>query len=171
MNDSSRPRFASCEDTVGARHHELASAWGVTWCECRHAFVVEQHDPGHDGIDADSLPVWWNRALREAIDANPDAGFDLAIAWAHLRILARDLASDGEHERWDEFAPRVLELDEARAEQFLRLLATAGIASVIPSAWDYRDGKDYWHSGDQCGCTLLAVRLNAEESSLSQAGA
>jgi hypothetical protein len=165
-NDNDHPRFDTCDDVVGMNLHTLASAWGHEWCECNHAFLVEQHDPGHDGIDADSLPVWWNRALREALSKFPD--FDLETAWVLLRELTRNLAADGTYERWDEFAPGALGLDEAAAEQFLKLLAAAGIASVVPSSWDYRDGKDVWHSGDKCGCTLLDVRLNAESAGESR---
>lgn len=153
-----RPRFDTCDDTVGMNLHYLDSAWGHEWCECNHTCIVNQHVP-HD-IDPDSLPVWWNRALREALDTE-DAGFDLETAWVHLRELARDLGADGSTERWDEFGPHVLSLDPESAEQFLKLLDAAGIASVGVGVWEYRDGKNVWHSK---GCCIeVDVRLNAEQ--------
>lgn len=94
MTANDRPHNDTCDDLVGTGIHTLESAWGHTWCECAHTAVVEQHDPTHDGIDPDSLPAWWSRALREALDATEDSGFDLETAWVHLRELARDLAAE-----------------------------------------------------------------------------
>jgi hypothetical protein len=158
--DNDRPRFDTCDDVVGQGLHYLDSAWGHEWCECNHTCIVHQHTP-HD-IDPDSLPMWWNRALREAIDATKDPGFDLDIAWVHLRELARDLGADGSWERWDEFGPHVMSLEPAPAEQFLRLLDAAGIATVTVGAWEYQGAKDVWHRG---GCCIeVDVRLNAEQA-------
>ena len=161
MTTNDRPRNDACDDIVGTNLHTLETAWGHTWCSCHHTAMIEQHDPHHDDIDADSLPAWWNRALREALDATEGTGFDLETAWAHLRELARDLAADGTYERWDEFASHTLELEPGRAEELLRLLDAAGIASVGVSSWDYRDGKGRWH-GEDCGCLLIDVSLMAD---------
>lgn len=168
MADTSndQPRFPTCDDNTGMNRHTLETAWGETWCSCDHTCMVYQRDPRHDGIDADHLPVWWNRALREALDAAEDSGFDLSTAWAHLRILASDLAADGTYERWDEFAPHVIELDQGPAEELLRLLATAGIADVGVGAWEYQDenGDRRWHGADEgCGCTLVDIELQTEQ--------
>lgn len=160
MSDNDRPRNDACDDIVAPGLHTLETAWNHTWCSCDHTAMVEQHDPHHDGIDADNLPVWWNRALREQLPESPE--FDFETAWSHLRVLARDLAADGTYERWDEFASHVMELDQDRAEKFLKLLDAAGISSVAVGSWDYRDGKNRWH-GEDCGCLLIDVRLLAEQ--------
>lgn len=54
-----------------------------------------------------------------------------------------------------------MSLDPDPAEEFLRLLDAAGIASIVVSSWDYRDGKGRWH-GEDCGCLLIDVRLLAD---------
>lgn len=154
-----RPRFDTCDDTVGMNLHMPEAAWGYEWCECNHTCIVQQHVP-YD-IDPDSLPVWWNRALREALDAAEEPGFDLETAWVHLRELARDLGADGSTERWDEFGPHVMSLGPESAEELLKLLDKAGIANVVAGAWEYQDGKNVWHSK---GCCIeIDVRLNANE--------
>lgn len=151
-----RPRFPTCDDTLGMNLHTLESAWGHEWCECNHTCIVHQHVP-HD-IDPDSLPVWWNRALREKLADFPE--FDLETAWVHLRELAQDLGADGSWERWDEFGPHVISLDPVPAERFLKLLDAAGIADVVVGAWEHQDGKKIWH-GEECGCLEIDVELLA----------
>ena len=160
MTTTDRPRFDTCEDIVSPKYHHLDAAFGQEWCECNHAGIVRQHTP-HD-IDPDSLPVWWNRALREAIDATEDPAFDLEAAWVQLRELTKDLGADGSWDRWDEFSRHTLGLEPDRAEQFLKLLDKAGIASVVAGAWEYQDGKNAWHSKG-C-CVEVDLRLNAKRA-------